>query len=221
MKTMLITGISKGLGNDILNNYIDDYIIIGLSRNKPNMKHKNFYYYKTDLSNYNSIKNTFKKINKKFDNIDVLINNAGMFLLKRFIDHKKKDIDNIIKTNLLGHIYCTREVLKLMKTGKIIFINSVAGINAIKNQSIYSASKCGLIGFANSLSQELNNINVSIINPGGLNTTLWNANNPYPGKNRDKLINTTYIIDIIDYIIKMPYNIILKDLTIFPKHEWH
>lgn len=109
-----------------------------------------------------------------------------------------------------------------MKRGRIININSVAGLSGIKNQSLYSASKAGLKVFMDSLSQELieKGILISNIHPGGINTELWNSGNKYPG-DVTKLLDPTDIINTVDYIIGLSDNVVVKDITIFPTNEWH
>jgi NADP-dependent 3-hydroxy acid dehydrogenase YdfG len=70
------------------------------------------------------------------------------------------------------------------------------------------------------LSQELNDVNITTICPGGINTPLWNSDNKYDGDVND-LLNTNDIIDTINYIINSNDNVVIKQITLFPKCEWH
>ena len=108
----------------------------------------------------------------------------------------------------------------LFLDGRIININSVSGLSGIKDQSVYSSSKSGLIGFMDSLAQELKHIKITNIFPGGIDTTLWSKHN-YPGDDYDRLLKTSDIIDVIKLIINLKENVVIKNLTIFPDNEWH
>jgi NADP-dependent 3-hydroxy acid dehydrogenase YdfG len=157
----------------------------------------------------------------------LFVNNAAVFKMKEFSDCTFEDIDNMIDINLKGAMYCTFKVIEIMKKtqteGRIINIGSVAATRGIENQSIYCASKYGLNGFAEALNQELikNNISLTTIFPGGINTPLWNEKNPYPGNDKDKILNPLDIVDLVEYIGKLKNRIVLKNLTIFPSNEWH
>ena len=112
---------------------------------------------------------------------------------------------------------------KTSKGGRIINIGSVASINGLENQAIYCASKFGLNGFSEALNQEVikYNISISTIFPGGIDTPLWNKNNPYPSGDKSKLLKASDIVAIVEYIVKLKQRVVLKNLTIFPSNEWH
>jgi NADP-dependent 3-hydroxy acid dehydrogenase YdfG len=222
-KVVVITGVSSGVGRSAAEHFLsNDWIVFGLSRAQPNILNKNFYYIKTDIRKYKSVSKSFSKIKDILPKIDLLINNASIFKQKSFQDFTIEEMDDIIDTNLKGTIYCTFETMKLMCAGRIINIGSVSGTHGIEKQSIYSSSKYGINGFAESLNQELiqKNIKISTICPGGINTPLWNNTNPYSG-NTSELLQTTDIVNMIDYISKLPPNVVLKTVTIFPTCEWH
>jgi NADP-dependent 3-hydroxy acid dehydrogenase YdfG len=121
-------------------------------------------------------------------------------------------------------MYVTSEALKTMTTGsRIIFINSVAGLRNIQNQSLYCASKAALTSFASTLGQELRErkIKVSSIHPGGINTTLWNEKNPYPCGNADEALDPSIVADAVFHIAEVPHTTEIKTITMFPEVEWH
>ena len=135
-------------------------------------------------------------------------------------------IIEIINTNLIGTILLTKKILKdNNKTlKKIINIISVSGLHGIKNQTIYSASKHGLKGFFNSLSQELINKNISITNlyPGGINTELWNKFGQKIKSKNKFFLKKKEVANLVEYIIKSENtNMIIKEIVFFPKNDWH
>ena len=222
MNKVVITGATGGVGKNLTNHFLEkNWEVIAFVRDKNKLSESHFGDLKcidVDIKNFKSVKKAFGKIN----NIDLLINNASVFLSKEFKNCNEDDINNIIDTNLKGTMYCTLEALKVMKKGRIINISSVSGLHGIENQSIYSASKFGLMGFSDSLAQETTRKNILISNicPGGINTPLWNENNKYPG-NVDDIIQSDDITKCVEFIYNLPDNMVLKNITTFPKCEWH
>lgn len=218
-KTVVITGASKGLGLSIAEKFLaTNYKVFSLARTNSN--NNNIVHLPTDITNIDSINESIKKI----DQIDILINNAGIFKLSKFSDMNLDQIHNIIDVNLKGTINITKLLLPKLKSGsKIIFVNSVAGINKLEQQSIYCASKHGLTAFADILGNELRhaNISVSSIFPGGLNTSLWNNDNPYPLGDVNQALDPNVVAELIFNIASMPHLAVLKNITVFPNIEWH
>ena len=218
MKKVLITGVSYGLGQSISKLLIDsDYFVYGISRTKPLeelVKNKNFIWFKADISELNELKEIFEKI----DDLDILINNVGIYSNSLFENESFENIENIIDTNLKGNIYVTKlSVQKLSKNSRIIFVNSIAGLNMINQESIYVATKHGLSAFANVLGSELKSrkIKVTSIYPGGINTPLQSKN---PDKN--KLLTTEFVSNYILQIIEAS-NVEFKSLSFYPDIENH
>jgi len=220
MKTVVITGASKGLGLEISKFLLTkNWRVYGLASGTCKFKKKNFYYTKLDIRNAESVKKFFTKKSMK---IDLLINNAGVFHFSEFLKTSIKKIDSILDTNIKGTIYVTKFSVPLMKkNSRMIFINSVAGLTKIKKQSIYCASKQALTAFAAVLGEELrkNKIKVTSIHPGGINTTLWKKFKLHENKN--KLINPMHIAKLIEFICKSPINLEYKNIKLFPDIEWH
>ncbi len=222
-KTVVITGTSSGLGLDLATHFVnEDWQVIGLSRKPSPINAKNFTQKIVDIQDYKSVESVFKEL--KNETIDLLINNAAIFTMTEFCDTDINIINNIIDTNLKGTIYVCKYALGLLrKDSRIIFINSVAGLEELERQSIYCASKYALTGFAGVLGKELRRkeIKVVSIHSGGLNTPLWNASNPYPCGNVAEAIPTQEITNLISFIVKSPANIEYKTIKLFPSLEWH
>jgi len=221
MKTALITGTSKGLGKTMAEYFIsNEWNVIGLSRNKCSIKSDLYKHYKVDIKNSNAVKSVFNKL----PNIDVLINNSAIFELKTFENTTVESISDIIDTNVKGTMYVTKSALdRLVIGGKIIFINSVAGLNELKKQSIYCASKHAVKAFAGVIAQELRprSISVSSIHPGGINTTLWSKDNPYPAGSVDQAMQPESVAKLVYFIADSSNEIDYKTVTLFPSIEWH
>ena len=224
-KTAVITGTSSGVGK-ILSYHFKclNWNVIEISRwpegsiGPGNGKNSLI---GLDITN-KSISGRLKNI-PGLTKIDVLINNAGVFLCKPLKKCSGADLDNVIDTNLKGTINVTMACLGLMGKGsRIINIGSVAGVHGIKHQALYCASKFGINGFFDSLSHELTpkGILISTINPGGIDTPLWGKKNPYDG-DKKKLLKPKDICEVVNYIIKLPPNVVIKNAVIHPINEVH
>jgi NAD(P)-dependent dehydrogenase (short-subunit alcohol dehydrogenase family) len=164
LKSIVITGASRGIGKKIADylSSVEGYKIINIARTKNNNpKIKNLL---CDVSNYDDVKKTFKKIKK----IDVLINNSG---IARFSKNSIKNFDQIIKTNLNGSFYCSFESLKFLKKKKgssIINISSINGYQAFPSNPGYVSSKAAIISLTRALALDFGkkNVRVNSISPG-------------------------------------------------------
>jgi short-subunit dehydrogenase len=220
-KHAVITGTSKGLGLETAKHFISKgWRVTGISRTQS-LTDDNYQHVFADISNSDELAKAMSYIHL---NVDLLINNAAVFSMRPFSNESINNIEQIIDVNLKGSIYTTKFCLRQLKSGsKIIFINSVAGLSELENQSIYCAAKHGLTAFAGVIGKELKaqGIKVASIHPGGINTTLWNANNPYPCGSVDSAMPSQAVIDVIDFIANSPYDIDYKTVKLFPSIEWH
>ncbi len=181
-KTVAITGASQGIGAAIAKVFSDSGAnVILLSRNKEKLKALSeglkppSTYHILDVSNENQVKEIFSKIG----HVDILINNAGIWsdlpvpVQEINTDNWKKILD----VNLNGAMYCTRSALPSMiknNFGRVINISSVSGKVGDAFSSDYSASKFAMIGFTQSLAQEVarKNITANCICPGWVDTKM-------------------------------------------------
>jgi len=114
---------------------------------------------------------------KEFNQVDVLVNNAGVLVVKPLEETTEKDWDNVIGTNLKVAYLCSKEVLPYMipkKSGYIINISSGAGKSGYGELSAYCASKFGVIGLTESLAEEVNQYGITVIAicPGAVATDM-------------------------------------------------
>ena len=224
MKTILITGTSSGVGATIAYDYIQKgWNVIGFARSESLFNYPNYKHYQVDISKiYTSLSDTFDQIGDT--KIDILVNNAAVFKMKLFSETSIEEIYDMIDINLKGAMYVTKFALENMEKGsRIFFINSVAGLEELENQSVYCASKHGLTGFAGVLGQELRprGIKVTSIHPGGINTPLWNKDIPYPCGDVNQAISPIELVKVIDFVYNSKFNIEYKTIKMFPDTEWH
>ncbi|PKY47005.1 carbonyl reductase family member 4, partial [Rhizophagus irregularis] len=197
----VITGGTRGIGYSIAQKFAQNgarCVLIG--RNKEtiekarNYLDKNFEIdnnhvgYECDLRIPAEIEKLVINISK-LQHVDYLINAAGVSYDSLVVKLKEKEVNDIIQTNLLGTIYMCSHISKQMikaKRGCIINISSVVGLYGNSGQSIYSASKAGVIGFSKSLAKEISrkNIRVNVIAPGFIETDMISSNTKESYKNK-------------------------------------
>ncbi len=133
--------------------------------------------YASDASSFEDSERVADEIAAEFGRIDILVNNAGITRDNLLMRMTESDWDLVIKVNLKSVFNLTKAVQKYMlkqRSGSIINMSSVVGVNGNGGQSNYSASKAGLIGFTKSVAQELGsrNIRCNAIAPGYIETDM-------------------------------------------------
>lgn len=162
MKRVLLTGASRGIGKAIYDELKNDYEVIAPTKEELN------------LEDIESINNFIKNCSTNFD---ILINNAGINIIKKIDSILDEDIEKINTTNLVAPLKLIQFASKGMKenkNGKIINISSIWGIRSKEKRTLYSGTKFGLIGITKALARELGeyNILVNAICPGFTATDL-------------------------------------------------
>jgi len=189
MKTVIITGASRGIGRAIAKKMILNGYNVILNYNHSieevqnlleEMKEykQNIEIYKADVSNREEVNNMVDFTLKRFKSIDILVNNAGIAEDKLFLDITEEDWDNMMNVNLKGVFNVTQSVLNHMiseKKGKIINIASIWGMVGASMEVHYSTSKAGIIGFTKALAKEVgpSNITVNSVSPGVIKTDFY------------------------------------------------
>ncbi len=187
-KVAIVTGASKGIGREIAKELAEEGIKVVANYNKSYESAKELQeelekenisidIFKADVSKREQVKEMVDYTIKKYGKIDILINNAGINQEKMFQDITDEDWDNVIKVNLYSVFCTTQEVIQYMisqKSGCIINISSIYGINGGSCAVAYSATKAGIDGMTKSLAKEVgpSNIRVNSIAPGCMNTDM-------------------------------------------------
>ena len=132
-------------------------------------------YVETNVSNEASVNNLISETLNRFDQIDILINNAGIRHVKKLENHDLSDWNDMISVNLTGPYICCQAVIPEMKKigkGKIINFGSIASFMGRPDRVGYVAAKSGILGLTRALAIDLKgtNINVNTICPGLIST---------------------------------------------------
>ena len=190
-KVAFITGATRGIGKAIALELAKEGYNIALNYRTENEALESLkkeiseigvecYPVQGDVSKAEDSERMTKEIIEYFEQIDVLVNNAGITKDNLILRMKEEEFTDVINVNLVGTFNITKNVIKYMtkkRYGKIINLSSVVGISGNAGQSNYAASKAGIIGFTKSIAKELasRNITANAVAPGFIQTDMTNV----------------------------------------------
>lgn len=133
-----------------------------------------------DVTKPKTIAAAFDATEEAFGSVDVLLNNAGVIYIKKFVDQQESEIERVFDTNLKGVFFVAQEAARRMaKLGRGVIINmaSTAGLRAAGFLSSYAASKAAIIRLTQVMALELasKGIRVNAICPGNIETDMHQA----------------------------------------------
>jgi len=168
-----------------------------------------------DVASLAEVEAAVASITNEVGPADILINNAGTATFGSVLDMEPEEWEKMIDVNLKGTYYVTRAVLPQLlekENGDIINISSTSGLSGAATSSAYSASKFGVIGFTESLAQEVrrNNIRVTALAPSTVATDLAVETNLIKENDESKLMQPEDIAEIIVNQLKLNPRIYVK-----------
>ncbi len=226
-KNIIITGGNEGLGKAICEKLSISNNVIIIAKNKDTIektiKQANCDGYVCDIRDAKAVDNTISKIIERYESIDILINNAGLYIKDDLTYNDYNDIKNVLDVNLLGTITCTKSILPYMikkQYGQIININSQLGQDAKAGRTIYATSKWGITGFSQCIQEEVAKNNIKVINIllGSLEETMKINGEKF--KRELQYLNKNDIAEIINNIINLPQYICIPEITIKSIQEY-
>ncbi len=185
MKTIVVTGVSRGLGLAIATRIAaDGYKVVGMSR-KNSEAYQDLMarlpgqveFQPLDLSDVDSIADVARETTQKSGPVYGLVNNAGVGLDGVLATMRQTDIDHVFRANLIGPITLTKHIMRSMLSkgeGRIVNVSSIVASSGFHGLSVYAATKAGLEGFTRSLSREAGKrkITVNCVAPGYMETDM-------------------------------------------------
>ncbi len=233
-KTVLVTGSSIGLGSELIKIYAkNNYnVVINYFNHEKEAKELQKYIeenykvkalcIKCDITNEDNIKEMFNQVIKEFNNIDILINNAGIAIDTTFEDKTKENFMKILEVNLVGTFLVSRIFANHMcknKSGQIINISSNNGIDQYYEYSLdYDASKAGVINLTHNLANHYAPyVRVNAICPGWINTDMnKNMDKEYKKQEENKILLNRFAEpnEIAEFIYNISQSEYLNDSII-------
>lgn len=192
VKTILISGCTKGIGLAIVYKFASNgFNVAGCARNKEDLTElfkklsvkypkQKFFFESCDVANKSALTSFAQDALKEFNEIEILVNNAGIYLPGMVQDEADGNFELIMATNVNSAYHLTRAILPAMqaqKHGHIFNICSTASIMAYPNGGSYSISKYAMMGLNQVLRAELKNQNIKVtaIIPGATFTHSWHG----------------------------------------------
>jgi 3-oxoacyl-[acyl-carrier protein] reductase len=187
-RVVIVTGASRGLGREIAIRFgrAGDRVVVNYIARISDAKAVadeiaraggEAVPFQADIKVAAEVEAMIQSTEKRFGAIDVLVNNAGITRDGLLVRLAEQDWDVVVKTNLKGPFLCIRAVSEIMskqRSGHVINISSISGVQGREGQANYSASKAGLIGLTRACARELGrfNIKVNAVLPGYITTDM-------------------------------------------------
>ena len=187
-RTALVTGASGGIGSAIARDLGDDHdVLVHYNSDREEAETvaetvresgQDALPHQCDLSHPDAVGEMVDRANEEFGGVDVLVNNAGVFHVAALETASDETIQQTIRVNLEGALYCCRAVLPVMLEqgeGRIVNIASTAGTDGSPTDAAYGASKGGLLGLTKSLAKQhsADGILTNAVAPGPVKTEMF------------------------------------------------
>lgn len=133
--------------------------------------------FQADVSDPAACEGLVKAVKERFGRLDILVNNAGITRDGLLMTAQAEDFDRVLATNLRGAYFCMKAASRLMmrqRYGRIVNLSSVVGLRGNPGQTVYAASKAGVLGLTKAAAKELaaRNITVNAVAPGYIDTDM-------------------------------------------------
>lgn len=173
MKTVLITGGATGIGRAAAETFLENGYAVYVTAHETPCTLAGVQVLPCDLSDLKQIEALFQN----FTHLDVLVNNAGVSLIKQINDTTPQDYEHVMQINARAAFFCAKHAALLMlkaHSGSIINVSSVWGQLGASCEVAYSMSKAAVIGLTKGLAQELapSGITVNCVAPGIIDTRM-------------------------------------------------
>lgn len=214
-----ITGGANGLGRELAAFFSRQAEVIIFDINEKVLKvvseKFNCDYQICDVSDFDSVSKSIKKVFKKYHRIDCFINSAGIYIDGEIESNDPKLIKKVFEVNSLGPVLTTQVLvpfLKKQKFGTIININSTAGLHPKAFNSVYHSSKWALTGFSESIQPELASFGIKVVDicPGVMTTKFTDGTNC----DLSKAMDPHQVVKAIDFILSLDSDTTISKLTI-------
>lgn len=176
----------------------------------------------TDVTRKKELETLFEQVSGTLGPVDILVNAAGLGIFGPVTDFTDEDFETLINTNLRGIFFASRFVLPSMMqrgTGHIVNIASIAGKVGSANRAVYCASKFAVVGFTESLAEEVrqHGIRVSVICPGSTDTAFSTAGGS--AKSRERMLKPEDVAYAVRMIVTQAPNSFISEVVMRPTQK--
>jgi short-subunit dehydrogenase len=173
-----------------------------------------------DIRKKEDVQRVFEQVRSALGPVDILVNAAGLGIFGPVTEFKDEDFETLIQTNLRGIFFTCRSVLPSMierKRGYIINIASIAGKVGSANRAVYCASKFGVVGFTESIAEEVrqHGIRVSVVCPGSTDTQF----SGHAGKSREWMLRPEDVAHAVRMLVTQEPNSFISEVIMRPTRK--
>ena len=222
-KVIFISGGSSGFGKALAAEMAKEHQVVILARSEEETaaaaKETGCDYVLADVADGAAVQKAVKQVLSKYGRVDVLVNNAGIWIQGPLEENDPARIKTTMDVNATGTILLTHALLGAMKkagSGRIINVISQAGLAWKKERSVYNASKWAITGFTKSLADELHGTGVTVAGfyPGPMKTALFEKAGIQ--KDTSKAMELADAVRAVTFIIDTPDDLEIPELGITP-----
>jgi len=224
---VIVTGSSSGIGFAVTSLLLEQgFSVIGVSRsgNADQFQHANYINYPLDLADIENLPEQLNKLAGEFADIYSIVFCAGRGQFGGLEEFSFEQIKSLMSLNFLSQAYVARAFVPQFKkrnSGTFIFIGSESALSGSRKGAIYCASKFAVRGLAQALRDECsrNNVRVTIINPGMVNSAFFDGLEFEPGESPENYLLPEDVAQAVAYILKSRELMNLDEINLSPmKH---
>lgn len=228
-KVAVVTGASKGIGKAIVDSLADagaKAVLAARTRDVVEQAAADLrdtgaeaIAVPTDVTDVNAVQNLIQQTVDTYQNIDILINNAGNGIFGTVEDFDPADWDSVINSNLKGVFLCAKYALPHLLAnggGQIINVLSVAAKVAFPASSAYCAAKAGALALTKVLAAEVRhqNIRVTAVLPGSVETPFWDDISQHP--DFEKMLKPEHVANTVLSVCQQPLGMVTEEIVVMP-----
>jgi NAD(P)-dependent dehydrogenase (short-subunit alcohol dehydrogenase family) len=226
-KVAVVTGAGRGIGQAVaieLGRLGARVAVASRSRSELDGTAKkigNASVFPTDVRKKDEVNRLFEQVHATLGPVDILVNAAGVGIMKKLVDLSDEDFETLIQTNLRSMFYTCRYALPSMierKTGHIVNIASIAGKVGSATRTVYCASKFGVVGFTESLAEEVRShgVRVAVICPGSTNTAFHSGATP---DQASRMLSPFDVANAVRTIVTQEPNSFISEIVMRPTQK--
>jgi len=219
-RKVCITGASKGIGlaeAQLLSENHELFLHASDLSSFDNINLNGASLFGYDFTKIENIEKFTNQLKAKTDTLDVLVNNVGVMVINSFADFSDEDINRLITLNLHSQLLLTKKLIPLLLKSDnphIVFMSSMSAKNRIIGESVYAATKAGIMQFAHALRNELaGKIRVSTIHSWGVNT--WDDHENAP------ILVPENIAETLEFIISRERPFLIESIELGHENHWN
>ena len=190
-RIVVVTGTRKGLGRVLASHFLDQgAVVIGISRGEATIDHGRYEHHQADVGDDGSIRDVFQKVGRSHGAVDIAVNNAAVVVVRHAMLTSASQAEEMVRTNLLGGFYVSREAAKLMRRramGRIINIGSIASAISPVGEAIYAATKSATSSLTAVLAKEFAPYGITV-NSVGVTALQTDMLDELPSESLSKLL---------------------------------